>query len=416
MPSLVAIREEYNARSRELKRIMDEAGPDVDMGKITLLEGDTTYKVAEIRRRNQELTELINQEKELALVDEIGRKNDTELERRGAPASPLRFPGGGAATPQRPADLVRYIADHPGFKAFRQGHTPSVSIDLPALDWKALVTLTTVSPQNYRQPDLVEMAMEARTVADLMAQGTISVGTVEYYEETTFTSTAAPVAEGGTKPEMTIGYTLRSETARKIAETIPATKESLDDVTWLEGQLRGRLIFAVKRAEEAQLLTGDGTAPNLRGLMNRTGIQTYAKLGTEPNSDAIYRAMQLIRGSAGAGFAEPTAIVMHPSNYTTYQLLRTADGIYINGGPQVEGPPRMWGLPIRQTTAMTANSALVGAFRPYSEVLRREGITVTMSSEHGTFFVENKVMLLAESRLALAVYRPSAFCSVTALN
>jgi HK97 family phage major capsid protein len=170
----------------------------------------------------------------------------------------------------------------------------------------------------------------------------------------------------------------------------------------------------VMRIEEANLLTGNGTAPNLRGLLNRTGIQTQAK-GTDPTPDAIYRAMQKVRGAAGAGFAEPTAVVLHPNDWTDIKLLRTADGIYIWGNPSDEGPDRIWGLPVRQTTAMTENTGLVGAFRPHAEVIRREGVQITLSTEHSTFFIENKVAILAESRLALAVYRPSAFCSVTGI-
>ena len=33
--------------------------------------------------------------------------------------------------------------------------------------------------------------------------------------------------------------------------------------------------------EPTQLLSGSGTAPNLRGLLNVTGIQTYAPAGAE---------------------------------------------------------------------------------------------------------------------------------------
>jgi HK97 family phage major capsid protein len=125
--------------------------------------------------------------------------------------------------------------------------------------------------------------------------------------------------------------------------------------------------------------------------------------------------MQLIRGAGGAGFAEPTGVVLHPNDWTDIKLLRTADGLYIWGNPSDEGPDRIWGLPIRQTTAMTQNTGLVGAFRPWSEVIRREGITITLSTEHSTFFIENKVAILAEERLALAIYRPSAFATVTGI-
>jgi HK97 family phage major capsid protein len=57
----------------------------------------------------------------------------------------------------------------------------------------------------------------------------------------------------------------------------------------------------------------------------------------------------------------------------------------------------------------------VGAFRPYAEVFRRSGIQITVSTEHSTYFIENKVAILAESRLTLAVYRPTAFCTVTGI-
>lgn len=417
MPNVVELREEIAEKRRFLHNVFQEAGPEVDLTRVTVLTGDTQAKHAEIRRRNLELDALSGEEARLALLEEIARKNAQEHERLTQPERGLPFgsANGSAGKGGPPPSFREFLSGHPQYKAFRDGHAREATIDLPHFDFKTLVTLTTVSPQNFRQPDVVPMAQEERTVADLLLQGTISVGTIEYYEETLFTNTAGPVAEGAAKPEMTLEWTLRSDPARKIAETIPATKESLDDVSWLESQLRNRLAFAVKRAEEAELLAGDGTGVHLLGLLNRPGVQTIAKGGTEPNTDAIYKAIQLVRGSAGLGFAEPTAIVMHPQNVTNYKLMRTADGIYINGPPSQEGPDTMWGLPIRQTTGMTLDKALV-LTRQYGEVLRREGITLTMSTEHSTFFVENKVMFLAEERLALAVYRPSAFATATALS
>jgi HK97 family phage major capsid protein len=307
--------------------------------------------------------------------------------------------------------LRQLLAEHPGMKDLRAGSRASVQIDLPYLDFKTLVTLSNASPQAERR-GLVTMALEERTVGDMMLQGETSSNQVEYYEETAVSNNAATVAEGIAKAESALGWTLRNEPIRKIATWIPATDEVLSDVPFMESQIRGRLSYMVQRVEERQLLNGNGVAPNILGILQRPGIQTQAK-GADPTPDAIYKAMQKIRGAAGAGFAEPTDVVLHPNDWTDIRLLRTADGIYIWGNPSDPGPERIWGKSVRQTTEITEGTGLVGAFRPFSEVLRRAGIAVTMSTEHASYFIENKVAILAEERLGLAVYRPSAFCTVT---
>jgi HK97 family phage major capsid protein len=425
--SLTEIREELAEKRRFLHDVFKQAGPDLDMTKVTLLSGDTHSKAGEIKRLNDELTALGQEHDRLYAVSLIGRENEQEHRRLNEPGgSGLPTGSGGAGeedgrygdrqlTPRR---LREVLQTSKAYKQFRDGSLREATIDLPAGDLKALINLTAISPQVDRRP-MVMMPLEERTVGDLMLQGTTTVGSLEYYEETTSpvpTPAQAAVLEGTAKFEDTFGWTLQSETVRKIGTWVPATKEALDDVDFLESQIRGRLAFAVQRVEEQMLLTGTGTAPQLRGLLNRTGIQTTAKTTGVPIPDVIYTAMQLVRGSAGTGFAEPTGVVFNPTNWTTVKLLRTADGIYIWGNPSEEGPDRIWGLPVRQTTAMTVNTALVGAFRPHAEIIRRQGVTVTLSTEHASYFIENKVAILAEERLALAVYRPSAFATATALN
>lgn len=415
MASLTEVTEALAQKRQELHQIFSEAGPDLDMAKVTVITGDNEYKASEINRRNEELKDLGQEYDRLSKLAMISQVNEVEHKRLVEPANGMVFPGR-YADPQAktwtPKLLRETITEHKGYKAFKAGQAETVSIDLP-IDFKTLVTLTTVNRQADRQ-DMVSMALETRTVGDMMMQANTTANSIEYYEETTFTNAAVPVAEGNTKPESAVAYTLRTETVRKIAHNIPATKESLDDNDFLESELRGRLIFGVTRAEENQLLNGPGTGVTITGLLARSGIQTQAK-GADPTPDAFYKAMQKIRGSAGAGFAEPTGIVMHPDDWTDIKLLRTADGIYIWGSPSEEAPDRLWGMTVRQTTALTAGTGLVGAFRPWATVVRREGITVTMSTEHSTFFAENKVLIQAEERLALKVTRPSAFATVTGI-
>lgn len=413
--TLTELREELNAKRQQLAKIFEEAGPDLDMSKVTTLSGDSAAKAADIKRRNQELSDLGKQFDEASQLSDIAAKNREGLDRLSKPAP-------GLPTQQRPADspapvksLRQLLQESEPYTAFRNKQVKSATIHIPestvAIEFKTLMTLTTINNLATRAPGVQESAQESATVADLMLQGTTDNNALSYMVETTFTNNAAEVAEGGTKPEGVLAFTERTDNVRKIATWIPATDELLADVSGIESYIRGRLSFMVERRREGQILSGDGIAPNLQGILNRSGIQTQAK-GGDPTPDAVYKAMVLIMTNA---FADPTAAVFHPLDWQDIRLLRTADGIYIWGSPSESGPDRIWGLPVRKTTGMPQNTALVGAFRPHAQLFRRSGIDITVSTEHSTYFVENKVAILAEERVALAVYRPAAFATVTGI-
>lgn len=413
--TLVELRPMFEAKSKELADIFDLAGETMDLSKLT--EGDfagksSVEKATVIRKRNEELGEIRKAMEPLIDLEAIAAQNRKALEDAKTPVNPFVHPGGGGDPRGTKIKTVReMLTESKDYKRFQAGDLKTAVIEIPEAEFKTLITLSTINAQTERRPGIVEMALEQRTIADLMLQGTTGVNAIEYYEETTVTNNAAAVAEGGTKPESALGYTLRTDTIRKIATWIPATDEVLRDVPRMQSIIEGRLIYMVKAEEEDQLLNGDGTPPNISGILDRTGLQTQAK-GGDPTPDAIYKAMTKVEVNA---FADPTAVVIHPNDWQEIRLLRTADGIYIWGSPADAGPERIWGLPIRKTTRIAEGTALVGAFRPHAEVIRRDGITITVSTEHSTYFVENKVAILAEERLTLAVYRPAAFCTVTGI-
>ena len=194
----------------------------------------------------------------------------------------------------------------------------------------------------------------------------------------------------------------------------------LEDVGQIRSYLDSRLQLFVQHAMEAQLLTGTGTAPQLRGLLNRSGIQTVTTvtpLTAAKTIQGIYDAITQVRTTA---FLEPDAVVIHPTNWASVRTAADSNGQYFGGGPFVGpygvngiAPDNIWGLPAVVTSAIAAGTVLVGAFRSAAQMFLRGGLTVEASNSHADFFQKDMTALRAEQRAALAVYRPAAFSKIT---
>ena len=112
--------------------------------------------------------------------------------------------------------------------------------------------------------------------------------------------------------------------------------------------------------------------------------------------------------------------MFHPNDWQAARLEVDGNSQFFGGGP-FTGPygnggiagPSYWGLPTVVTQAMTENTVLLGAFQTAAQIFRRSGITVDMTNSDEDDFQHNITTVRAEERLALAVYRPAAFGTVT---
>lgn len=322
---------------------------------------------------------------------------------------------------QRPVveskSLGELVSSHVVYKTRTTGNGQKWTVDLPSYDVRnfGIKTLMTTAagwaPVNARSDRMVPFAVRRPVVSDLIPQDPTNNSVIKYMEETTFTNAAAAVAQGAVKPESALAYTERTATVEKIATTLPVTEEQLDDVPQIEAIINNRLTLFIQLKEEDYLLTGTGTTPQIRGFLNVVGIQTQAK-GADAGPSAVYKAMAKIMWT---GFANPNGIVMHPNDWSDIQTLQAADGVYLWGHPaDPASAPRLWGLPVVLTPAITEGTALVGDFAGYSHISRKMGIRVDAGLVNDDF-VRNQQTLRAEERLSLEVYRATAFCTVTGL-
>lgn len=385
----------------------------------TKMDGQDRYdldakQLDDVRVRNAEIDGLAKQIEDAKFADETYQKNAQAIRESNRPATqlPMNQNAEGGKQKAEVKSLSQMFVESEAYKSAQRKN--NIHFSAPEYDFLQAKTLMETgagfAPQAIRTGRVVEYAHRRPMVADLIPQTPTDQSSVVYMEETTFTNNSAPRSEGGAAGENALAYTERTVAVREIAAFLPVTEIQLEDVNGLRSTIDNRLLTMLALAEETQLLTGDNNAPNLGGFLTVV-TQAQAK-GSDPTPDAIYKAMVKVRAT---GFAEPSAYITHPNDWQDIRLLRTTDGVYIWGSPAEAGPERIWGLPVINTTAETENTGLLGDFQMYSEIRRRRGANLKVSDSHSDYFTKGKLAIRVDERLALVIYRATAFCKVTGI-
>ncbi len=429
--NLKAIREKIEAKREELREVFKQIKSTGDGSKaydfqkakadwfpsdVAKLEGEAkSMRIVElVAERNDEINELAEKAEALQKVEDAEKQLEKATKDDKKPV----------ARPNHPGDKIEVksfgqkIVEHPNFKmwaatGFDPPKCPAINIkDMGLNEIKTLFqTSAGWAPESIRTGQLVEAVTRPIQVMDIMPTGRTGQAAVVYMREDTRTHSAAEKAEGTTYAESEFVLSEQSATVRKVTDSVPVTDEQLEDVPMVESYLEGRLLFGVQQRLDGQVIAGNGSAPNLEGLLNVSGIQTQAR-GTDPRPDAIYKAMTKVRIT---GRAQPTHCLLHPTDKQTIRLLRTADGIYIWGSPAQSGIDRIWGLPMIDCESTSAGTAIVGSFMPsWLQLVERKGIVVDMGYVDDDF-TKGRKTLRASGRWVAVWFRPAAFCTVTSL-
>ena len=274
---------------------------------------------------------------------------------------------------------------------------------------------TTGSTGSLTAPQRLGMVMPATrrlTIRDLMPVGRTAQNLVEFCTENVFTNSAAIQGvdtspsgqyDGQIKGESGITFTLNQVGVKTIAHWIPVSRQILSDAPMLQSYIDQRLTYGLKLEEEDEILNGDGTGGHINGLRN----QDTAFNGGVTNQTILDTLLKAMNQVSLAEY-EATGVIMHPTDWTSLMLLKDTEGRYLFSDPHSMEAPRVWGKPVVATQSMTLGQFQVGAYSLASALWDREDATVRISESHDDFFVRNLLVLLAEERVALTVYRPAA--------
>jgi HK97 family phage major capsid protein len=424
-PALKEAQEKLDAKRKGLADILGEAGPEFDMAKVKSLQGDTHAKVAEIGKLNAEIDEVKKQVDDYLVVARAAAasKKSEDAAESGDGAGEREVERKGS---RRRFDMGEEFVKSAALKGYTPGSGigPSAHLDV---DLKTLFQTGNISGAGWDPEDIRTGRLELTPqradvhVANYFPTTTTTMSSVVYMEETTFASVgsdgstptsdglASLTNEGVQYGEAQLALTERQEPVRKVAVWLPVTDEQFEDEPRARDYVNNRLPYMVRAKLDSQLLTGSGTAPQMKGVENVVGVQTQS-LGSDSIPDAVYKAARKIRSD---GFAEPNVIFVAPSRWESVRLLKTADGVYIWGHPSMPGPFTMWGIPVVETTAGTESKITLGDFANFSELAMKRGLDVQVTNSHGSLFIEGKLAIRADLRAAACFYRPKAFAVVS---
>lgn len=356
-------------------------------------------------KAGEELTNSIKEQADEALIKMNGlREQVAEMEQKLARVK------GSEEDAQK--SFGEQFVESEGFKSFQDS---KFAKSARGADMKVKATLTSLTTdaagsvgdaiQTTRLPGILPLPQRRMTVRDLITPGQMDGNSLEYVKETGFTNGAGMVAEGALKPSSDIKFDLVTTSAKVIAHWMKASKQVLDDIAQLRSIIDQRLLYGLAYVEEAQLLNGDGTGQNLHGIIPQA--TAYSAAFTPTDGTAI-DTMRLAMLQAALAEYPATGHVMHPTDWARIELTKNAGGDYIIGNPQGGLSPTLWRLPVVETQAIAVDKFLTGAFRLGAQVFDRWDARIEAAYVEDDF-IKNLITILAEERLALAVYRPEAF-------
>jgi len=225
-------------------------------------------------------------------------------------------------------------------------------------------------------------------------------GNIAYvdWDEATTVKAAAMVAEGAAFPESTAkfkGYTLQLQ---KIGDTLPVSEEFFEDEMLAAAELDMFLETNVNDVIDTQIVTGDGTGNNLKGLISSTPAYVPVASGiTDANIyDLVAKVSESITSVGGAKY-NPDFVAMNIADINKLKLKKDTTNNYVFNF----NDPRIGSMNIIEDNHVVANTMYVGDSR-FARIYEMGGVVLS-EGYTGSQFTSDMLTLKARKRMAFLI-------------
>lgn len=287
-------------------------------------------------------------------------------------------------------------------------------VELKAVADMGMVNIVNLSTFNATpQAGIVTLPNTKVHMRTLIPVGSMDSTSITYLRETGGEGVPLPWAEATAtatpKPQVDMDWIEVRLDAEYIAGWVRVSRKLLDDISAFRSFLQMRLMELYLNAEDAQILSGNGTSPQLTGLLtNATTVSTTATINIEKMIDAVAQ-LETTKYTA-------TGFIMHPKDfYTIAKNKAVGSGEYDLPGIVVIQGGQLYvaGIPVYKTTAMPQGTFLVGDFSQGCMLFIRENPRIEFFDQDRDNVITNKITVRIEGRAGLAIFQTGAFVKGT---
>jgi len=262
--------------------------------------------------------------------------------------------------------------------------------------------------QAVELPDIGQLAYARLTAYDIFRRipvsGSNHNGVIRYYDwdEATKVRAAAMVAEGAAFPESTAAWVTNTINIRKIGDTLPVSEEFFEDENMFAAELNMFLDTNVRIKRNDQIVNGDGTGENLKGLF--ASIDAYTPVASGITDASIYdlavKVSESITSVGGSKYA-PDFALMNIADINKMKLKKDANNNYVmppfasRDGRQVDQ------MIVLEENAVTPNTMVIGD-RRYARIYEIAGVQLSRGLVNAQFTSDLET-LKARTRLAFLI-------------
>ena len=292
-------------------------------------------------------------------------------------------------------------------------------------DWTVPTSIAEGASGSLLPPQLLPTAWPLRyeptRLFDYFIGEAAATQSVSWLSHSSNTSPAAAVAELAQKPDLGPQVTPHTSTFSTIAGLMTISRQMLDDFSDWGRTIPAELNRAVVDAENDAVLNGNGSSPNMLGLLHTPSTLSRVCPTVSGVSytqiDCLVQAIDDLR--IGSAFAVADLIILNPLDWSVIKRIKNSLGSFVLQSVEpnlIGGFDNVFGCPVVTTTKLASGTACVLDTKIAVLAFTRMGMEI-MYNQFGDYeFQHNAVQYRAEERVAIGCAYPAAVNIVTNLN